>query len=95
MMRRIESRVDTHSADYQRYRAKNLDRVGEFRRRQDEARFDRPQRDHDRLAHHGKTFVRDRIKQLLDPGTPFLELSSLAANSEYDGDSKGAIAACS
>lgn len=90
MMRRIESRVDTHSADYQRYRAKNLDRVGEFRRRQDEARFDRPQRDHDRLAHHGKTFVRDRIKQLLDPGTPFLEFSSLAANSEYDGDSKGA-----
>ena len=27
----------------------------------------------------GKLFVRDRIKKLLDPGTPFLELSPLAA----------------
>ena len=73
MMRRIESRIDPHSADYQRFREANLERIGEFRRRQDEARFERPQRDFDRLEHHGKTFVRDRIKQLLDPGTPFLE----------------------
>ena len=90
MMRRIESRIDPRSADYQRFDEANRERVGEFRRRQDEARFERPQRDFDRLEHHGKTFVRDRIKQLLDPGTPFLELSSLAANSEYDGDAKSA-----
>ena len=29
MMRRIESRVDIHNADFQRYRAKNLERVEE------------------------------------------------------------------
>ena len=90
MMRRIESKVDPRSADYQRFREANLERIDEFKRRQDEARFDRPQRDFDRLEHHGKHFVRERIKQLLDPGTPFLEFSSLAANSEYDGDAKGA-----
>lgn len=90
MMRRIESRIDPRSADFQRFREANLERVGEFRARQHEARFERPQRDFDRLAHHGKMFVRDRIEKLLDPGTPFLELSSLAANSEYDGDSKSA-----
>jgi 3-methylcrotonyl-CoA carboxylase beta subunit len=90
MMRRIESRIDVRSADFQRYRAHNLERVGLFRQRQQEARFDRPQRDLDRLAHHGKTFVRERIDQLIDPGTPFLELSSLAACMEYEGDSKSA-----
>jgi 3-methylcrotonyl-CoA carboxylase beta subunit len=90
MMRRIESRIDPRSDDFHRFREANLERVGEFRRRQEAARFERPQRDRDRLAHHGKTFVRDRIRLLLDPGTPFLELSSLAANTEYDGDSKSA-----
>jgi 3-methylcrotonyl-CoA carboxylase beta subunit len=89
MMRRIESRIDRHGATYQRFRAANLARVDEFRRRQADARHARPQRDLDRLAHHGKLFVRERIERLLDPGTPFLELSSLAANSEYDGESKG------
>lgn len=90
MMRRIESRIDPRSPQFARFREANLARVEEFRQRQHEARFDRPARDLDRLAHHGKTFVRDRIAQLIDPGTPFLEFSSLAANTEYDGASKSA-----
>jgi acetyl-CoA carboxylase carboxyltransferase component len=32
----------------------------------------------------GKLFVRDRIERLIDPDTPFLELSPLAANGMYD-----------
>ncbi|MDN5881245.1 MAG: methylcrotonoyl-CoA carboxylase, partial [Nitrosospira sp.] len=32
----------------------------------------------------GKLLVRDRIEALLDPGSPFLELSALAANGMYD-----------
>ncbi len=35
-------------------------------------------------------FVRDRIEMLLDPGTPFLELSTLAANLSYGGEVPGA-----
>ncbi|MEK6222185.1 MAG: methylcrotonoyl-CoA carboxylase [Chloroflexota bacterium] len=38
----------------------------------------------------GKLFVRDRIDALLDPGTPFLELSPLAAWELYDGQASGA-----
>ncbi len=34
----------------------------------------------------GKLFVRDRIERLLDPGSPFLELSALAAWGMYDGE---------
>ena len=33
---------------------------------------------------HGKLLPRDRLRQLLDPGTPFLELSQLAAYQVYE-----------
>ncbi|HEY1043402.1 MAG TPA: carboxyl transferase domain-containing protein, partial [Telluria sp.] len=33
----------------------------------------------------GKLLPRDRVQMLLDPGTPFLELSQLAAYEMYDG----------
>jgi len=38
----------------------------------------------------GKLLPRDRVAQLLDPGTPFLELSPLAAYGMYNGDAPGA-----
>jgi len=38
----------------------------------------------------GKLLVRDRIEHLLDPGTPFLELSPLAAHDCYGDDAPGA-----
>ena len=38
----------------------------------------------------GKMFVRDRIAALLDPGTPFLEFSALAANGMYRDEAPGA-----
>jgi acetyl-CoA carboxylase carboxyltransferase component len=43
-----------------------------------------------RHAEQGKLFVRERIDKLLDPGSPFLELSPLAAWEMYDGDSPSA-----
>ncbi len=38
----------------------------------------------------GKLLPRDRVERLLDPGTPFLELSPLAAHDVYDNASPGA-----
>lgn len=38
----------------------------------------------------GKLFVRDRIQRLLDPDSPFLEFSALAANGLYNDDAPGA-----
>lgn len=35
-------------------------------------------------VNRGKLFVRDRIQKLIDPGTPFLECSALAAWQQYD-----------
>jgi 3-methylcrotonyl-CoA carboxylase beta subunit len=38
-----------------------------------------------RHTDRGKLLVRDRIEALIDPGTPFLELSALAAHGMYEG----------
>ena len=38
----------------------------------------------------GKLLPRERVDALLDPGSPFLELSPLAAHGLYDGDAPGA-----
>jgi 3-methylcrotonyl-CoA carboxylase beta subunit len=43
-----------------------------------------------RHTERGKLLPRDRVERLLDPGSPFLELSPLAANGMYDGDIHGA-----
>ena len=85
-MRRIQSRLDTRSAEFDANRRHNRALARDLKERQDEARQSRPQRDRDRLARQGKMFVRDRIESLLDPGTPFLELSTLAANMAYGGE---------
>ena len=43
------------------------------------------QKSRDRHESRGKLLVRDRIHSLIDKGSPFLELSALAANEMYDG----------
>ncbi len=39
-----------------------------------------------RHQERGKMFVRERIDAVIDPGTPFLEFSALAANAMYDDE---------
>ena len=85
-MRRIESKIDVASNEYRANDAQTRRLLTELRQRQSAARFTRPQRDMDRLARQNKLFVRQRIDLLLDPGTPFLELSTLAANMAYGGE---------
>ncbi|MCR9091469.1 MAG: methylcrotonoyl-CoA carboxylase, partial [Proteobacteria bacterium] len=89
-MKRLVSAINTASPDFQSNAAHNRSLVEAFRERQRQAREDRPQRDFDRLEKQGKHFVRRRLELLLDAGTPFLELSSLAATEAYDGEVPGA-----
>ncbi len=89
-MKRIVSAVNTASAEFQANAAHNRALVAEFRAKQEAARHARPERDIERLRAQKKMLVRERIQLLLDPGTPFLELSSLAANEAYDGEVPGA-----
>ncbi len=89
-MRRLQSMLSTSSAEFRRYEAHNRALVADFRTRQEAARTRRAQRDLDRIAQQGKLRPRERIARLLDQATPFLELSSLAANAAYGGESPAA-----
>ena len=89
-MRRIESRLDTRSSEFLANGRHNRRLARDLAEAQRAARYDRPKRDLDRLASQGKMFVRERLEQLLDPGSPFLELSTLAAGQAYDGGVPGA-----
>lgn len=91
-MRRIQSMISPASAEFRRFEAHNRALVATFREKQEAARHARPQRDMDRLARQGKMRPRERIEKLLDPGTPFLELSSLAGNMTDGGESPSASA---
>ena len=45
-----------------------------------------PQIQRERHTKRGKLLARERIDKLIDPNTPFLELSTLAANGQYNDD---------
>ncbi len=85
-----KSLINTGSEDFRQRYAHNKAMAMELRRKQQEARHVRPKRDLERLAKQGKMTPRQRLEKLLDPGTPFLEFSSLAGNMAYDGESPGA-----
>ena len=89
-MRRIQSAINTSSPEFRTRYAHNTKLVETFREKQNTARYTRPERDLNRLARQGKMLPRERVERLLDPGTPFLELSSLAGNMDYDGEAPGA-----
>jgi 3-methylcrotonyl-CoA carboxylase beta subunit len=84
-MRRIVSRIDTSSEQFRTNREHNLALAKELRDALYVAREQRPERALARLAEQHKLTVRRRLELLLDPGTPFLELSALAASQAYDG----------
>ncbi|MEM7744902.1 MAG: carboxyl transferase domain-containing protein, partial [Pseudomonadota bacterium] len=43
-----------------------------------------------RHVSRGKMLPRDRVENLLDPGTPFMELGAVAAHEMHNGDCPGA-----
>ncbi|HVV19136.1 MAG TPA: carboxyl transferase domain-containing protein [Pseudonocardiaceae bacterium] len=64
--------------------------VDELHARLAQARRGGPERARQRHVERGKLLPRDRVDALLDPGSPFLELSALAANGMYDDEAPSA-----
>jgi 3-methylcrotonyl-CoA carboxylase beta subunit len=58
--------------------------------KREEAGAGGPDKLKERHIARGKLLPRDRVLGLIDPGSPFLELSQLAANGMYSGDIHGA-----
>ena len=71
-------------------RADHLALIDELRARTDRAAAGGPDSARRRHVERGKLLPRDRVETLIDEGSPFLELSALAAEDLYDGDAPGA-----
>ncbi len=71
-------------ADPQRPTPSLRDLVADLRARLEEVRLGGSEAARRKHTDRGKMLVRDRVDRLLDPGSPFLELSPLAATGMYD-----------
>ncbi len=83
-MSRIHSRLDTASPDYEANRAAMQALVDDLNARLEEIALGGGAANNARHQARGKLLPRERIDQLLDPGSPFLELSALAGWQVYD-----------
>ncbi len=86
----LESRIRTGSDEFKTNDAHNRGLVLELRERLEQVRKGGGERAIQRQRDQGKLLARERIEKLLDPGTPFLELSPLAAWGLYDGGAPSA-----
>src|SRR5580700_11242823 len=89
-MDRIESRLNPNSDEFRRNRDAMDSLVKRLRDEIDRVREGGPAHARELHVKRGKLLARDRVRKLLDPGSPFLELSPLAAFNMYDGDSPSA-----
>jgi 3-methylcrotonyl-CoA carboxylase beta subunit len=64
--------------------------VSELKQRLAQAALGGPEKSRERHIARGKLLPRERVDKLLDEGSPFLEISPLAANGIYDDEAPGA-----
>jgi 3-methylcrotonyl-CoA carboxylase beta subunit len=89
-METLSSSINSSSPDFNQNSEYHRKLAGELRERLARVREGGGEKYRKRQEEQGKLFVRERIERLLDPGSPFLELSALAAYDLYDGDAPGA-----
>src|SRR5437764_4912688 len=90
MMLPLDTHVDPADATFQTNRQRMQQLVDDLRQREATAREGGGPKYLERHRKQGKLPARDRVARLLDPGSPFLELSPLAADGLYDDEAPAA-----
>jgi acetyl-CoA carboxylase carboxyltransferase component len=90
VMQVIQTSVDNSSQSFQDNSKHQRGLAEELRARLAQVRQGGGPKYQARHEQQGKLFVRERIERLLDAGSPFLELSALAAWELYGGEAPGA-----
>jgi len=89
-MERLSTQIDPGSAEFAANAASNRALAAALRTARETAGAGGGVKALERHHAQGKLFVRDRLARLLDPASPFLELSPLAAHDVYDDPAPGA-----
>src|SRR5512143_3156163 len=89
-MRRLETKIRTGDPEFQENQRAYEALVAELRARRQAAQTGGPEEQRRRHHERGKLLARERIDALIDPDTPFLELSPLAAYGMYGGEAPSA-----
>ena len=85
-MEAIESKVQTQSQEFLENQARMRELCLEFKQRMVQVLGGGGRQAVELQRSRGKLMVRERIETLLDPNSPFIELSPLAAWEMYDGE---------
>ena len=88
----VVSNIDNKSEEFSKYKDAMLERLDGIEDLLDFVELGGGMHHHERLAARGKMSVRDRIANFIDPDTPFLEISSLAAYASDYPVGGGAVA---
>src|SRR5215471_19015959 len=89
-METLESRIVPSDPTFKTNQERMQQLVADLRERTERARQGGGPRYLKRHRDQGKMPVRERIDRLIDPGSPFLELSALAATNMYDNEAPAA-----
>jgi 3-methylcrotonyl-CoA carboxylase beta subunit len=82
-MSAIKSKLDTTADDFAANAAVNRQLAAQLRELNAEAEAGGPEPARERHTQRGKLLARDRIRALLDPSAPFVEIGKLAARGVY------------
>ncbi|MDQ5881170.1 MAG: 3-methylcrotonyl-CoA carboxylase beta subunit, partial [Pseudomonadota bacterium] len=85
-MTTLKTQLNARSADFQSNVAAMQSVVDDLRSTVDKIALGGPEAARQKHLARGKLLPRERVAGLLDPGTPFLEISQLAAHGMYGGD---------
>ncbi len=86
----LSSAIDTGSAEFRANAEKMAALTAQLQARRAQAALGGSEQSRERHVSRGKLLPRERVMNLIDPGSPFLELSPLAANGMYDDAIHGA-----
>jgi acetyl-CoA carboxylase carboxyltransferase component len=86
----IPTQIDVHDAEHRANREIMDAAMAEFRQKLGCAMLGGGDEAVAKHKKRGKMLARERIENLIDPGAPFLEFSTLAANGMYGGDAPAA-----
>lgn len=89
-MSKIISKINTSSVEFLENKIAMDALVSDLKEKIEKIALGGTEKSRKRHLSRGKILPRERVERLLDPGTPFLELSQMAAYECYDDDIPGA-----